>query len=167
MSRYVFAVVSALVIAGPVGAQTVVEVGGMSMFPAKDIVDNAVNSRDHTTLVAAVKAAGLVETLKSKGPFTVFAPVNAAFGALPAGTVDMLLMPQNKAKLTKILTYHVVPGQITPDQIAGTHATVQGGSVTVSGSGDELKVDDANVICGGVQTKNATVYLVDSVLMPK
>lgn len=86
-------------------------VGGQSMYPSKDIVDNAVNSADHTTLVAAVKAAGLVDTLKGKGPFTVFAPTNAAFGKLPAGTVDTLVKPENKATLTKILTYHVVPGK--------------------------------------------------------
>ena len=85
-------------------------VGGQSMYPSRDIVDNAVNSADHTTLVAAVKAAGLVDTLKGKGPFTVFAPTNAAFGKLPAGTVETLVKPENKATLTKILTYHVVPG---------------------------------------------------------
>src|ERR1700741_5575689 len=88
-------------------------VGGQEMFPSKDIIDSAVNSRDHTTLVAAVKAAGLVDTLKGKGPFTVFAPVNSAFAALPAGTVDTLLKPENKPALTKILTYHVVPGNLT------------------------------------------------------
>src|SRR5438045_7984850 len=87
-------------------------VGGNEMFPTKTIVDNAVNSKDHTTLVAAVKAAGLVDTLKGKGPFTVFAPVDAAFAALPAGTVDTLLKPENKAQLTKVLTYHVVAGKM-------------------------------------------------------
>src|SRR6202451_3056030 len=94
------------------GEKTVM-VGGAAMFPSKNIVQNAVNSKDHTTLVAAVKAAGLVDTLESKGPFTVFAPVNAAFSALPAGTVDTLLKPENKAELTKVLTYHVVPGRYT------------------------------------------------------
>src|SRR6202011_5304666 len=94
------------------GEKTVM-VGGAAMFPSKNIVQNAVNSKDHTTLVAAVKAAGLVETLESKGPFTVFAPVNAAYSALPAGTVDTLLKPENKAALTKVLTYHVVPGHYT------------------------------------------------------
>jgi uncharacterized surface protein with fasciclin (FAS1) repeats len=87
-------------------------VGGAAMFPSKNIVQNAVNSKDHTTLVAAVKAAGLVETLESKGPFTVFAPTNSAFGKLPAGTVETLVKPENKATLTKILTYHVVPGKL-------------------------------------------------------
>jgi len=89
-------------------------VGGSAMLPQKNIVENAVNSKDHTTLVAAVKAAGLVDTLESRGPFTVFAPVNAAFAALPSGTVDTLLKPENKAELTKVLTYHVVPGRIPP-----------------------------------------------------
>src|ERR1700723_2671307 len=94
-----------------------VVVGGSAMFPQKNIVENAVNSKDHTALVAAVKAAGLVETLESKGPFTVFAPVNAAFSALPAGSVDTLLKPENKAALTKVLTYHVVPGRYSSSDI--------------------------------------------------
>src|SRR5665213_1957320 len=94
-------------------------VGGAAMFDNKDIVDNAVNSKDHTTLVAAVKAAGLVDTLKGAGPFTVFAPTNEAFAALPAGTVENLLKPENKAKLVKILTYHVVPGRLTERELAG------------------------------------------------
>jgi uncharacterized surface protein with fasciclin (FAS1) repeats len=100
-------------IVAPVSAQEkTVMVGGAAMFPSKNIIQNAVNSKDHTTLVAAVKAAGLVETLEGKGPFTVFAPTNAAFGKLPAGTVDTLVKPENKATLTKILTYHVVPGKL-------------------------------------------------------
>jgi uncharacterized surface protein with fasciclin (FAS1) repeats len=100
-------------ITAPVSAQEkTVMVGGAAMFPSKNIVQNAVNSKDHTTLVAAVKAAGLVDTLESKGPFTVFAPTNTAFGKLPAGTVDTLVKPENKATLTKILTYHVVPGRL-------------------------------------------------------
>src|SRR4026207_1655982 len=96
--------------------ETTVEVGGAPMYPSKDIIDNAVNSKDHTTLVAAVKAAGLVETLKGKGPFTVFAPTDAAFAKLPAGTVDTLVKPENKATLTKILTYHVVPGKLAASE---------------------------------------------------
>ena len=182
MSRYVFAVVSALVIAGPVGAQTVVEVGGMSMFPAKDIVDNAVNSRDHTTLVAAVKAAGLVETLKSKGPFTVFAPVNAAFGALPAGTVDMLLMPQNKAKLTKVLTYHVVAGQLDAATLesriregkgSAKLTTVAGTQLTVKMNGPRnvVVVDEAgntaSISTYDVRQSNGIIHVVDRVLLPR
>src|SRR6267154_225419 len=102
----------AIAVAPKTYAQTKM-VGGAAMYPTKDIIDNAVNSKDHTTLVAAVKAAGLVETLKGKGPFTVFAPVNSAFAALPAGTVDTLLKPENKPSLVKVLTYHVVPGTIT------------------------------------------------------
>ena len=132
----------------------------------KTVVENAIDSADHTTLVAAVQAAGLVETLSGEGPFTVFAPVNAAFEALPAGTLDTLLLPENKDQLVSILTYHVVPGQVEPADIAGTHTTVQGEDLEVTGSGDEWMVNDAMVICGGVQTANATVYLIDTVLMP-
>ena len=157
---------TAAMAAAAMPAMAQVMVGGAPMLASKDIIDNAVNSKDHTTLVAAVKAAGLVETLKGPGPFTVFAPTNAAFAALPAGTVDTLLKPESKPTLTKVLTYHVVPGQIEPSEIAGTHKTVEGGEVTVTSSGDNWKVNDATVLCGGVQTANATVYLIDSVLMP-
>src|SRR6476660_6383619 len=115
-----------------------VEVGGAPMYPSKDIIDNAVNSKDHTTLVAAVKAAGLVETLKGKGPFTVFAPVNAAFAALPAGTVDMLLKPENKAQLRKVLTYHVVPGKLSGSELVKM-AKAHGGMYKMrTASGDTL-----------------------------
>src|SRR6476646_2316350 len=110
-TRILFSLALATALTAPLGAQNVL-VGGEAMFPAKDIVSNAVNSKDHTTLVAAVKAAGLVSTLQGKGPFTVFAPTNAAFGKLPAGTVDTLVKPENKPTLTKILTYHVVPGRL-------------------------------------------------------
>src|SRR5246127_3876696 len=106
-----FAVASSAAIA-PSFAETTVNVGGAPMFPSKNIIQNAINSKDHTTLVAAVKAAGLVDTLQGPGPFTVFAPTNEAFGKLPAGTVDTLVKPENKATLTKILTYHVVPGKL-------------------------------------------------------
>ena len=108
---------TAVAFALPALAKSTVMVGGEEMFPSKTIVENAVNSADHTTLVAAVKAAGLVDTLSGKGPFTVFAPVNAAFTALPAGTVDTLLKPENKAQLTGVLTYHVVPGRVTFDDL--------------------------------------------------
>jgi len=137
---------------------------------AKDPVATAASNNPLlTTLTAAVSGklnpdVDLVDTLNG-GEFTVFAPVDEAFAKIDAATIETL--KTDDALLSKILTYHVVPGQITPDKIAGTHATVQGGSVTVTGSGDALKVDDASVICGGVQTKNATVYLIDSVLMPK
>lgn len=147
----------------PTGAGSV---EGMALDP---VAVAASNNPILTTLTAAVSGqlnpkVNLVDTLNGS-EFTVFAPVDDAFKKIDPATIETL--KTDDALLSKILTYHVVPGQITPDQIAGTHATVQGGSVTVTGSGDNLKVDDANVICGGVKTKNATVYLVDSVLMPK
>ena len=132
-------------------------VGGAAMSPSKDIVDNAMNSKDHTTLVAAVKAAGLVDTLKGPGPFTVFAPTNAAFDALPAGTVDSLLKPAMKADLTKVLTYHVVPGKLDAAalmqqiQAGGGQAmlkTVQGESLTVRAAGNGIAVTDAKGTAG-------------------
>src|SRR5215472_3277595 len=122
MSFFALALAAAVALAGPAvfapaySAMTVM-VGGAPMYATKNIIENAVNSKDHTTLVAAVKAAGLVETLKGAGPFTVFAPTNEAFGALPAGTVETLLKPENKGKLTSILTYHVVPGRLTEADI--------------------------------------------------
>lgn len=147
----------------PTGAGSV---EGMALDP---VAVAASNNPILTTLTAAVSGklnpkVNLVDTLNG-GEFTVFAPVDDAFKKIDPATIETL--KTDDALLSKILTYHVVPGQITPDKIAGTHATVQGGSVTVTGSGDNLKVDNANVICGGVKTKNATVYLVDSVLMPK
>ncbi|HEX7202034.1 MAG TPA: fasciclin domain-containing protein [Arthrobacter sp.] len=147
----------------PTGAGSV---EGMALDP---VAVAASNNPILTTLTAAVSGklnpkVDLVDTLNG-GEFTVFAPVDEAFAKIDAATIETL--KTDDALLSKILTYHVVPGQITPDKIAGTHATVQGGSVTVTGNGDALKVDDASVICGGVQTKNATVYLIDSVLMPK
>ncbi|WP_045730605.1 fasciclin domain-containing protein [Pseudarthrobacter chlorophenolicus] len=147
----------------PTGAGSV---QGMALDP---VAVAASNNPILTTLTAAVSGklnpkVDLVDTLNG-GEFTVFAPVDDAFAKIDPATIETL--KTDDALLSKILTYHVVPGQITPDKIAGTHGTVQGGSVTVTGSGDNLKVDDANVICGGVKTKNATVYLIDSVLMPK
>jgi uncharacterized surface protein with fasciclin (FAS1) repeats len=147
----------------PTGAGSV---AGMALDP---VAVAASNNPILTTLTAAVSGklnpkVNLVDTLNG-GEFTVFAPVDDAFAKIDAATIETL--KTDDALLSKILTYHVVPGQITPDKIAGTHATVQGGSVTVTGSGDALQVDGANVICGGVKTKNATVYLIDSVLMPK
>ena len=150
------------------------------MYDSKDIVDNAVNSKDHTTLVAAVKAAGLVDTLKSTGPFTVFAPTNEAFAALPAGTVDTLLKPENKATLTKVLTYHVVPGRLSAADLdkqikAGNGVamlkTVEGGMLAVKGSGKALTVTDekggtAKVTIADVFQKNGVIMVVDTVLMP-
>ena len=158
-----------------------VMVGGAPMLPSKDIIDNAVNSKDHTTLVAAVKAAGLVETLKGPGPFTVFAPTNAAFAALPAGTVDTLLKPENKPTLAKILTYHVVPGKIDATQIknailAGNgkarYVTVSGGVLIATLSGDAIVITDekggsAKVTIGNVFQSNGVIHVVDKVLLPK
>ncbi|HET9171576.1 MAG TPA: fasciclin domain-containing protein [Actinospica sp.] len=123
-----------------------------------------------STLVSAVKAAGLVDTLNSAQGITVFAPANAAFQKIPSATLGSVLA--NKAELTKILTYHVVSGRLSPDQLAGTHKTLEGGTVTVSGSGESFTVtggsasNTANVVCGNVQTANATVYIIDTVLMP-
>ncbi|QNR83743.1 fasciclin domain-containing protein [Pedobacter riviphilus] len=156
-------------------------VGGAAMYATKDIVDNAVNSKDHTTLVAAVKAAGLVETLKSKGPFTVFAPTNAAFDKLPAGTVDNLVKPENKATLTTILTYHVVAGKMDSKAIAkaikagGGKAelkTVQGGKLWAWMEGKKLVLKDekggtSTVTIADVYQKNGVIHVVDTVLMPK
>ena len=156
-------------------------VGGAAMYRTKDIVDNAVNSADHTTLVAAVKAAGLVETLKGKGPFTVFAPTNAAFEKLPAGTVDTLVMPENKTMLTNILTYHVVAGKVDGKKLmqmikkgggSATLKTVAGGTLTARMNGtDSITLTDAkggtaNVTISNVYQSNGVIHVIDSVLMP-
>src|SRR5580698_2566570 len=165
-------------VAAPAFSQ--VMVGGAAMYANKDIVDNAVNSKDHTTLVAAVKAAGLVDTLEGKGPFTVFAPTNEAFAALPAGTVDTLLKPENKATLDKVLTYHVVPGRLDAAALdadikkgdgKATLKTVQGGTLTVNGSGKDLTVTDekggrAQVTIADVMQSNGVIMVVNKVLMP-
>ncbi|MCD0489770.1 fasciclin domain-containing protein [Pedobacter sp. MC2016-14] len=156
-------------------------VGGAAMYVTKDIVDNAVNSKDHTTLVAAVKAAGLVETLKSKGPFTVFAPTNEAFDKLPAGTVATLVKPENKATLTKILTYHVVAGTLTAKELAkaikagkgkAELTTVSGGKLWAWMQGNKLVLTDekggnSTVTIANVMQKNGIIHVVDTVLMPK
>lgn len=151
-----------------------VMVGGAMMVPSKDIVDNAVGSADHTTLVAAVKAAGLVETLKGAGPFTVFAPTNAAFNALPAGTVDNLLKPENKAKLTGILTYHVVAGAFKSSDLKDGQKlkTVQGEELTIGYKDGKWTVWDAkggsaNITIADVISSNGVTYVIDAVLMPK
>ncbi|WP_293305205.1 fasciclin domain-containing protein [Pedobacter sp. UBA5917] len=176
----VFAVIT-MAFTTQVYAQKNPMVGGAAMYPTKDIVDNAVNSKDHTTLVAAVKAAGLVETLKSAGPFTVFAPTNAAFDKLPAGTVDNLVKPENKATLTKILTYHVVAGKMDSKAIAkaikagGGKAeltTVQGGKLWAWMEGKKLVLKDekggmSTVTIADVYQKNGVIHVVDTVLMPK
>jgi uncharacterized surface protein with fasciclin (FAS1) repeats len=156
-------------------------VGGAAMYANKDIIDNAVNSRDHTTLVAAVKAAGLVDTLKGPGPFTVFAPTNAAFDALPDGTVDTLLKPEMKGDLTKVLTYHVVPGNLDAAALAAQIqagngeamlATVQGESLTAKAGGPggitltDAKGNVANVTIADVRQSNGVIHVIDTVLMP-
>jgi uncharacterized surface protein with fasciclin (FAS1) repeats len=171
---------AAIVIAQKTYAQTKM-VGGAAMYPTKDIVDNAVNSKDHTTLVAAVKAAGLVETLKGDGPFTVFAPTNEAFDKLPKETVPTLLKPENKAMLTKILTYHVVAGKLSAaDLMAKVKAgmgkaelkTVAGGSLWVMQQGKKLYLVDEKggkswITIADVFQKNGVIHVVNTVLMPK
>jgi len=155
-------------------------VGGAPMYPTKDIVDNAVNSKDHTTLVAAVKAAGLVETLKGAGPFTVFAPTNEAFDKLPQGTVATLVKPENKATLTKILTYHVVAGKVSAaDLMAKIKSgngkaelkTVSGGTLTAMANGKKIYLVDEKggkswVTIADVFQKNGVIHVVNTVLMP-
>lgn len=157
-----------------------VEVGGAPMYPSKDIVTNAVNSKDHTTLVAAVKAAGLVETLQGAGPFTVFAPTNAAFELLPAGTVESLVKPENKATLTSILTYHVVAGKFTAVDImklvkagngTATVKTVAGGNLVISMRGKNVVIKDEKggesiVTIKDVNQSNGVIHVVDHVLLP-
>jgi len=151
-----------------------VMVGGANMVPSKDIVDNAAGSADHTTLVAAVKAASLVETLKGKGPFTVFAPTNEAFAKLPAGTVDNLLKPENKAMLAKILTYHVVSGNFKSTDLKDGQKvkTVQGEELTIGYKDNKWTVTDgkggvANITIPDVISSNGVTYVIDAVLMPK
>ena len=158
-----------------------VEVGGAPMYPSKNIVENAVNSKDHTTLVAAVKAAGLVETLSSAGPFTVFAPTNEAFGMLPAGTVETLVKPENKATLTGILTYHVVSGNLDSKALeakikAGNGmaelTTVAGGKLTVTKKNGKLMLKDekggmATITIKDVYQSNGVIHVIDHLVMPK
>jgi len=162
-------------------AQKTVMVGGAAMYPNKNIIENAVNSKDHTTLVAAVKAAGLVETLQGKGPFTVFAPTNEAFSKLPAGTVETLLKPENIKTLQTILTYHVVAGKMNSSDIAkaikagkGKAAlkTVSGGTLTAWMDGKDLYISDesgnkAKVTISDVNQSNGVIHVVDTVLLPK
>jgi uncharacterized surface protein with fasciclin (FAS1) repeats len=157
-----------------------VEVGGAAMYPNKNIIENAVNSKDHTTLVAAVKAAGLVDALSGVGPFTVFAPTNAAFGKLPAGTVETLVKPENKATLTKILTYHVVAGKFDAAAIAAkikegngsaSFTTLQGGMLKATMKGNKLMLTDEKggmsmVTIKNVYQSNGVIHVIDTVVMP-
>ncbi|HEY8186399.1 MAG TPA: fasciclin domain-containing protein [Pyrinomonadaceae bacterium] len=182
-----FAVAAITIVNGSASAQMMDKmdsanpmVGGAPMLRSRDIVDNAVNSADHTTLVAAVKAAGLVETLKSKGPFTVFAPTNQAFDKLPAGTVENLVKPENKETLTKILTYHVLAGRFDSPAIAkqirkghgsAKFKTVSGGTLTAWMSGNDLILRDekggtSRVTIANVYQSNGVIHVVDSVLLP-
>lgn len=156
-------------------------VGGAAMYPTKNIVENAINSKDHTTLVAAVKAAGLVPTLESKGPFTVFAPTNEAFDALPAGTIETLLKPENKEKLTSILTYHVVSGKLSSMELwkmakahngKATLKTVEGENLYITTKGKKLMVTDENggtaeITIADVNQSNGVIHVINKVLLPK
>ena len=178
---FVLSMFAMLVMTSVAMAQKPVTVGGAPMYADKNIIENAVNSKDHTTLVAAVKAAGLVETLQGPGPFTVFAPVNAAFGALPAGTVDNLLKPENKGTLTAVLTYHVVPGRLNAQALErlikqgngkAKLKTVQGEELTASSSGDTITITDAKggaakITISNVNQSNGVIHVIDHVLLPK
>ncbi len=185
--KFSFATLAIVALLGTAGVQSAsaqkaktVMVGGAPMYPTKNIVENAVNSKDHTTLVAAVKAAGLVETLSGPGPFTVFAPTNEAFNALPAGTVETLVKPENKETLTKILTYHVVSGKMTSADLAkaikagggkATLKTVQGETLTAMMKGKSIEVKDekggvATVTIADVIQSNGVIHVINKVLMP-
>ncbi|WP_255474938.1 fasciclin domain-containing protein [Pusillimonas sp. ANT_WB101] len=172
----------ASILATGAASATTVDVGGAAMYSQKNIVENAMNSKDHTTLVAAVKAAGLVDTLEGKGPFTVFAPTNEAFGRLPEGTVDMLLKPESNSKLTKVLTYHVVPGKYTKhdlEKLIKEHKgkamlkTASGGMLTFMMNGPQnIQIMDAsggvaNISTYDVMQKNGVIDVIDNVLLPK
>lgn len=178
-----FVVAAILAMSSAAAAQMMKEnpmVGGAAMYPTKTIVANAMNSADHTTLVAAVKAAGLVDTLNGKGPFTVFAPTNAAFDQLPAGTVDTLLKPENKSMLTKVLTYHVVAGKYDSKELAKLISkgkgkawlkTVSGGTLTAWMDGDKIVLSDekggtSTVTTADVYQSNGVIHVINAVLMP-
>jgi uncharacterized surface protein with fasciclin (FAS1) repeats len=180
MKKVCYAIVSLLITTATFAQEKTVEVGGAAMYPSKNIVMNAVNSKDHTTLVAAVKAAGLVETLQSAGPFTVFAPTNSAFDKLPAGTVETLVKPENKALLTKILTYHVIAGKFDAAEILkkikegkgiATFTTVQGGVLKISKKGKNLMLWDEKggmsmITISDVYQSNGVIHVIDTVVMP-
>ena len=189
MRRTLFAVMLVAAVSMPLAAQMMgggtsnnnPTVGGAPMYKTKNIVENAMNSADHTTLVAAVKAAGLVETLQSKGPFTVFAPTNAAFDKLPAGTVETLVKPENKGTLTKILTYHVVAGKYDAKKLMGLIKkgggqamlkTVSGGTLTARMNGmngislTDEKGGTSNVTIADVYQSNGVIHVIDTVVMP-
>lgn len=180
LSKLSASLAALMMVAGGGAALANPMVGGAAMYETKNIVENAVNSKDHTTLVAAVQAAGLVDTLASPGPFTVFAPTNAAFGKLSAGTVDTLLKPENKGTLTAVLTYHVVPGTLTAGDLAANAqanggkavlTTVQGAKLTVWGKDGKWYVTDAKggkaqITIADVKQSNGVIHVVDGVLLP-
>jgi uncharacterized surface protein with fasciclin (FAS1) repeats len=180
MKKSVLTTLSIFVVSVTLLAQKPVEVGGAPMYATKNIIENAVNSKDHTTLVAAVKAAGLVETLQGTGPFTVFAPTNAAFAKLPAGTVENLLKPENKGTLTAVLTYHVVAGKLSSSDLAkaikagnGTAelTTVQGKKLWVMMSGKDVVLKDgmgniSKITIVDVNQSNGVIHVIDTVVMP-
>ena len=181
MKKIGLMVIAALLINSSFAQSKTVEVGGAAMYPSKTIVDNAMNSKDHTTLVAAVKAAGLVQTLQGPGPFTVFAPTNEAFDMLPKGMVESLLQPDNKTKLTGILTYHVIAGKLDSKELAkmikagnGTAelTTVAGGKLWVMMNGKNIVLKDENggmamVTIRDVYQSNGVIHVIDHVVMPK
>ncbi len=172
--------IAAAGISGMATAEMTRMVGGAAMYPSKNIIQNAVNSKDNTTLVAAVKAAGLVDTLEGPGPFTVFAPTNAAFNELPPGAVDTLLKPENKGQLTSVLTYHVLPGRLTTADLSAaikqgggqaTFKTVQGEPLTVMEKGKAFEITDskvhmARITIADVLQSNGVIHVVNKVLMP-
>ena len=177
----VFLAVMAITITSAIAASNNPVVGGQEMYPTKNIIENAVNSADHTTLVAAVKAAGLVDTLEGPGPFTVFAPTNEAFGKLPAGTVDTLLKPENKDTLTKVLTYHVVAGRYGSHELMkkikegngkAELTTVEGGKLWVMMDGKDIVLKDekggmAKITIANVFQSNGVIHVIDTVVMPQ
>jgi len=180
MKKFAYLLSAVLTVGSVYAAQQAPMVGGAAMYPTKNIIQNAVNSADHTTLVAAVKAAGLVDTLSGTGPFTVFAPTNEAFAKLPAGAVDSLLKPEMKDTLRKVLTYHVVAGMMSSEDIAraietgkgtATLKTVSGGTLQASMSGHDLVLTDekgntAKVTIADVFQSNGVIHVVDTVVMP-
>lgn len=180
MKKLAMLFVSAFIINASFAQEKTVEVGGAPMYPSKNIIENAVNSKDHTTLVAAVKAAGLVETLQGAGPFTVFAPTNEAFGKLPAGTVETLVKPENKKTLTTILTYHVISGKMDSKAIAeaikagggtATLKTVSGGTLKAMMKGKKLMLTDekggmSTVTIKDVYQSNGVIHVIDTLVMP-
>jgi len=181
VKRFMMLFAAALIVNSVAAQEKTVSVGGAPMYPSKNIVQNAVNSKDHTTLVAAVKAAGLVETLQTPGPFTVFAPTNTAFNMLPAGTVETLLKPENKGTLTTVLTYHVVAGKLDSKELSrlikegngkAQLKTVAGGTLWASMKGNKILLTDekggmATVIIKNVYQSNGVIHVIDHVVLPR